>query len=93
MWLAPEVLTGFDTTLTRQVDVYAFGILCAEVLNKGAPPWGSTTSPELLHDLVCRECPCAHHSRTLAIIGCIYRSTQKAESACDVFRVIATPSL
>ena len=55
MWLAPEALSGVVTYLTKKIDVYAFGIVCAEILNKGAPPWGLLASPELVHNLVCRQ--------------------------------------
>ncbi|TFY55563.1 hypothetical protein EVG20_g9276 [Dentipellis fragilis] len=38
-WQAPELLTGSNSRLTPQVDVYAYAICCSEILGKGALPW------------------------------------------------------
>lgn len=37
-WQSPEMMSGISR-LTTEVDVYAFGISSAEVLNKGGLPW------------------------------------------------------
>ena len=37
-WKAPELLEG-ASTLTQATDVYAFAILCIEVLAMGQVPW------------------------------------------------------
>ena len=37
-WKAPELLEG-ASTLTQATDVYAFAILCIEVLGMGQVPW------------------------------------------------------
>ena len=37
-WKAPELLEG-SSTLTQATDVYAFAILCIEVLAMGQAPW------------------------------------------------------
>ena len=37
-WKAPELLEG-ASTLTQATDVYAFAILCTEVLAMGQVPW------------------------------------------------------
>ena len=37
-WQAPEVMSG-QSQLTTEVDVYAFGISCVEILTKGGLPW------------------------------------------------------
>ncbi|VDB84671.1 unnamed protein product [Peniophora sp. CBMAI 1063] len=54
MWLAPEALSGLITDLTKPVDIYAFAIVCVEILKRGDPPWGSLAgNTELLTNLVC----------------------------------------
>ncbi|KZV66754.1 kinase-like protein [Peniophora sp. CONT] len=55
MWQAPEIMMGLATELTPAADIYAFGILCAEILNKGALPWGTLATPEIVFRLVCHE--------------------------------------
>ena len=37
-WQAPELMQGAQA-LTPEMDVYAFGICCVEILTKGALPW------------------------------------------------------
>ena len=37
-WQAPELMQGAQV-LTPEMDVYAFGICCVEILTKGALPW------------------------------------------------------
>lgn len=37
-WQAPELMQGAQA-LTPEMDVYAFGICCVEILAKGALPW------------------------------------------------------
>ncbi|KIJ32278.1 hypothetical protein M422DRAFT_184717 [Sphaerobolus stellatus SS14] len=37
-WQAPEIING-EGTLTPQVDVYAFAIVCMELLGNGQQPW------------------------------------------------------
>ena len=60
MWLAPEALSGVVTYLTKKIDIYAFGMVCTEILNKGAPPWGPLVTPDLLVNLVCSELSSMH---------------------------------
>ncbi|TFY70711.1 hypothetical protein EVG20_g2289 [Dentipellis fragilis] len=37
-WYAPEILNGADP-FTRVADVYAFSMICVEILKRGVPPW------------------------------------------------------
>ena len=37
-WQAPEILSG-ESTLTPEADVYAFAIVCVEILTNGELPW------------------------------------------------------
>lgn len=37
-WQAPELMSGVNT-LTTEMDVYAFGITCIEILSMGRLPW------------------------------------------------------
>lgn len=41
-WLAPETIK--DRVCTKKTDVWAFGILCWEILNDGRPPWQDTAN-------------------------------------------------
>jgi abelson tyrosine-protein kinase 1 len=37
-WQAPEILSG-ESMMTSEADVYAFAIVCVEVLTFGELPW------------------------------------------------------
>ncbi|KAJ2913972.1 hypothetical protein MD484_g6448, partial [Candolleomyces efflorescens] len=39
-WQAPEILTG-EVEMTKETDVYAFSIVCAEIVNMGKLPLGT----------------------------------------------------
>ncbi|EJD07112.1 kinase-like protein [Fomitiporia mediterranea MF3/22] len=40
-WRAPEIIDeSFPDKVTRQVDVYAYAIVCVEILGHGTLPWG-----------------------------------------------------
>ncbi|VDB84672.1 unnamed protein product [Peniophora sp. CBMAI 1063] len=53
-WQAPEVIMGAVASLTPGADVYAFGILCAEIVNQGAIPW-PLADDNIIRHLVCVE--------------------------------------
>jgi abelson tyrosine-protein kinase 1 len=48
-------------TLRPEMDVYAFGICCWEILNMGAVPWPLTGDSTVRH-LVLSAYPLLHHS-------------------------------
>lgn len=37
-WQAPEIMSG-ESALTPEADVYAFAIVCVEILTNGELPW------------------------------------------------------
>jgi serine/threonine protein kinase len=37
-WQAPEIISG-ESVMTPEVDVYAFAIVCVEILTNGDLPW------------------------------------------------------
>ena len=82
MWLAPEALSGVVTYLTKKIDVYAFGIVSAEILNMGAPPWGPLASPELVHNLVCRKLTIIWSRHMKLTWYC--RAAQETQVACGL---------
>ncbi|KAI0070864.1 hypothetical protein K474DRAFT_1607894 [Panus rudis PR-1116 ss-1] len=47
-WQAPELMAG-QSPLTQQVDVYAFAILCVEILTKGGLPWPMADDDAVRH--------------------------------------------
>ncbi|KZV62749.1 kinase-like protein [Peniophora sp. CONT] len=53
-WQSPELMDGRIAGLTREVDVYAFGISCVEILTVGALPWPYFDDGTVRH-LVCDE--------------------------------------
>jgi abelson tyrosine-protein kinase 1 len=54
-WQAPEILSGRNQQLTVEIDVYAFGILCSEILNKGGLPWPSLDDDAARHLILGRH--------------------------------------
>ena len=54
-WQSPELMKGDIIELTPGIDVYAFGISCAEILNLGALPWPYTNDDTVRH-IVCGVC-------------------------------------
>ncbi len=49
-WQAPELIDGASSgQLTRQTDIYAFAIVCVEVLTHGALPWPQMDDDTLRH--------------------------------------------
>ena len=47
-WQAPELMLG-QSQLTQQIDVYAFAILCVEILTKGGVPWALADDNAVRH--------------------------------------------
>jgi len=47
-WQAPEIMRG-DGTLAPEVDVYAFAILCVEILMRGGLPWPAADDNSVRH--------------------------------------------
>ena len=45
-WKAPELLDG-SGTLTPATDVYAYSIVCIEVLTMGDIPWGQKNDDDI----------------------------------------------
>ena len=76
-WKAPELLDG-ASTLTQATDVYAFAILCIEVLAMGQLPWCLDDDESVRH-LVLSE-----SLRSWAIINSSssIRSEQTAGDTC-----------
>ncbi|KAK7677870.1 hypothetical protein QCA50_019182 [Cerrena zonata] len=52
-WQAPELMWG-QSQLTQQVDVYAFAMVCVEILTKGGLPWPLVDDDTVRH-FVLRE--------------------------------------
>ncbi|KZT05047.1 uncharacterized protein LAESUDRAFT_750759 [Laetiporus sulphureus 93-53] len=52
-WQAPELMAG-QGLLTQQIDVYAFGMCCIEILTKGGLPW-PLADDEAVRHFVLRE--------------------------------------
>ncbi|KAA1467084.1 hypothetical protein DENSPDRAFT_792196 [Dentipellis sp. KUC8613] len=50
-WYAPEVLEG-DHPFRREADVYAFAMVCVEIVKGGIPPW-PPFSRDMMHATVC----------------------------------------
>ena len=48
-------MQGVLTRLTPEIDVYAYGILCVEVLTRGSVPWPLADDTEVRH-FVCSKC-------------------------------------
>ncbi|KAA1466867.1 hypothetical protein DENSPDRAFT_812229 [Dentipellis sp. KUC8613] len=63
-WQAPELLTGSNSHLTPQVDVYAFAICCSEIFGKGALPW------PLLDDVAVRHLVINENKRPPILSAC-----------------------
>lgn len=38
-WQAPEMMSGAQAALTPEIDVYAFAMVCVEILTRGSLPW------------------------------------------------------
>ncbi|KAF8584749.1 hypothetical protein K439DRAFT_1653139 [Ramaria rubella] len=55
-WQAPEILSG-DSVMTPEVDVYAFAIVCVEILTNGELPW------PLLDDQAVQQLVLRHNKR------------------------------
>ncbi|KZV66764.1 kinase-like protein [Peniophora sp. CONT] len=53
-WQSPELMLGIITRLTPEVDMYAFGVLCAEILNRGALPW-PLFDDNAVRNIVCEQ--------------------------------------
>ncbi|TFY55565.1 hypothetical protein EVG20_g9275 [Dentipellis fragilis] len=75
-WQAPELLTGSDSRLTPQVDVYAYAICCSEILGKGALPW------PLLDDVAVRHLVLDENKRP-PLSGCRRAFRRVIESCWD----------
>jgi abelson tyrosine-protein kinase 1 len=48
-WQAPELMSGHTNKLSVEVDVYAFAIVCVEILTKGALPWNMMDDGTVRH--------------------------------------------
>ena len=80
-WKAPELLEG-ASTLTQATDVYAFAILCIEVLAMGQVPWFLDDDESVRH-LVLSKLPLSFHSRRYLINLIVYiRSEQTTGNTC-----------
>ncbi|KZV76074.1 kinase-like protein [Peniophora sp. CONT] len=53
-WQSPEVMLGTVTDLTTQADIYAYGILCVEILDGGIP-WLSALDDDTILHFICNE--------------------------------------
>ncbi|VDB84662.1 unnamed protein product [Peniophora sp. CBMAI 1063] len=56
-WRSPELMMSSTIRLTPAIDIYAFGILCIEILSRGALPW------PLLDDDAVWRLVCGHDQR------------------------------
>ena len=65
-WQAPELISG-DNVMSPEVDVYAFAIVCIEILTNGDLPW-SMLDDQVIQQLVLRECIIcvSNHAHTIA---------------------------
>jgi abelson tyrosine-protein kinase 1 len=50
-WKAPELLEG-SCMLTPATDIYAYAIVCIEVLSMGELPWGCVPDDEIRHNVL-----------------------------------------
>ena len=50
-WKAPELLEG-SFMLTPGTDIYAYAIVCIEVLSMGELPWGCVSDDEIRHKVL-----------------------------------------
>lgn len=88
-WKAPELLEG-ASTLTQATDVYAFAILCIEVLAMGQVPWCLDDDESVRH-FVLSKVPFFHSRRYLINLSHHYfRSKQTTGDTCRFFFAIAT---
>ncbi|CAA7262077.1 unnamed protein product [Cyclocybe aegerita] len=52
-WKAPELLDGSSYVLTSPIDIFAYAIVCIEVLTMGELPWGHMiTDEEVRHNVL-----------------------------------------
>ncbi|KAJ3501789.1 hypothetical protein NLJ89_g9182 [Agrocybe chaxingu] len=52
-WKAPELLDGSSYVLTSPIDIFAYAIVCVEVLTMGELPWGHMiTDEEVRHNVL-----------------------------------------
>ena len=46
---------GLIEGLTHEVDIYAFGISCSEILSQGGLPWGPLLDDDTVRRFVCGQ--------------------------------------
>ncbi|KIJ32256.1 hypothetical protein M422DRAFT_184820, partial [Sphaerobolus stellatus SS14] len=88
-WQSPEIMSG-ESTLTPQADVYAFAIVCVEILTSGELPW-PMLDDQNVQVLVLRAIP-THPERSFALTslieGCWYLSPLYRPTFEEIARIM-----
>jgi abelson tyrosine-protein kinase 1 len=67
-WQAPELMSGSSPfSLTPQMDVYSYAILCIEILGMGRLPWPLMSDENVRHFVLSMTSLCLYHSMLITI--------------------------